>query len=930
LLEASNSYAKQYGEMSRIKQGLGAIGETQISALRAIKPGEKPPTTFEKVIAAPEAALSLASLGLFGFFKGAAKKAGAKAVAQATPKVLDKIGKIWETPKTTPKIVEKIGDVKRTIEETVTDKFAGINAMTSRVRKSLGVKQTPEELNAELKTALIPGIPARAYQMYRDIGDSIRKSLGNVDVEDLNKYLFLRHNNEILQIHPQRAVAGGLTNAELVQGIGDMVQHPQYQKIKQTAESVMKYFNDLLDARVKSGLVSVEQANDLKRLYPAYTPLKYFEELGQTLSSSGKRLSVSSSGLQKLSEMGSELSTIRPLDTIPAATLANEMLIAKNEAAKSILKAAQLDPKLAGQIIKQDIAEQILKATDKTTGVKIPHANKGLLNGTLSYMEDGKKVTYQVPEWLEKEAKALELLPLNQLEKFASSVNAVSRTFLTGANLVFSIGNAAVDALTVMISKQVAPWTLGKRLFLNLKSIIRQDETLRQLRLAGGEMSGFSGKSVDQITKELQKTGNIIIKNPDDWKSFIQNPLKAFEEIGHAVEMSPRTAVFEKGLKAGKSAAEAALESRRATIDFDRAGTLMKHVNAFYLYSNAGLQGAVLPFRTLRDNPASRIALAGFMGSIAGNYAWNRQFPEYDDVPDYAKYGSYIWMIPSNDYDKYGNKVPHYISIIPSLREWQMFSAPLVYAMRKLDKRAPEDVNQMLDSVVPGINPLSQITETGGGIAPPIQASSVLTDMARNTDSFRNQPIVPVELENSPVEEQYNEYTSESAVRVGKFLGISPMKLDYALKGIFGGLGKQILSAADAVVNKISPEDVPPKIADLYAQLSEIKPPNVDPENVTKERNNFLYKLSAEDREAVLQLERKPEEQIPFITPMLRKVYRESGGQLYKTGQALAEKETGYLRNKLRKLVEYLERLTPSYRFSKNFWIIVLSVGISL
>lgn len=805
--------------------------------------------------------------------------------------VLKKVMDMWQPREPVgPSFKEKILDAQRFVEEKLSDRFAGINKLTARARKEAG-GQLPVELDAELQAANLAGAGSAGVQKAKDTYRLATTTLGKeVSPDYLDAYLHLRHNIDVLAMHPQRQVAGGIKGlAEVNRGIEEIKQAlgPNFVKVEQAADVIKQHYANLLDAKVKSGLVSQDLADLLKSKYPYYNPIRYLDDIAQYSDGVGKQISVTSNGIKRLSELGSETVRERPLNSLVSATLKDEALIRRNDAARAIIRLAEQDDILGTQV--KRIAA--IRPVAQVEGQAIYRRPPGEIPGTISYMDNGKRIVYEVPRWLEHEAKTLSSIPKTSLESAASAINSVSKTGFTGMNVAFYAPNLGIDALTAMINEGVGPARLLKRLALSLKDVVSEDKLLAQMRREGGDVFGFFGKSTEELSREAAKKGSLILKNPWDWKRVMGAPIEAIEKVGHAVEMSTRSAVFEKKLSEGMALERAILAARRGTVDFSRSGELVRRANAFYIYLNAGVQGSLLPWRMLRDHPKSRLFLAGLMSSMVGNYAWNRQFPEYDDVPDRLKYGAYLFMIPSNEYDKQGNKVPHYITMIPNNREWAFFTAPIVYTLRKLDQRAPEDFGTYLSAIGQNVNPLSQITQ--GGTATPTQLGSTVSELAMNKDTYRDKPIVPPELEGRPAAEQYDNNTPEIYRRIGKALKTSPMKLQYFIDNVFGGVGQQIVSGMNAVLGKVSPSPQDKRIEGLVNKLKEITPPNVAPEDVSRKRNEFLYSLSAEDRKAVEDAERKSKGEIPVITPIYKRIYREYGGQLYKTGQTLAEKQTG-------------------------------------
>ncbi len=823
--------------------------------------------------------------------KGAGIKGLGAAPYGADP--LQRTMNMWQpvAPNKIP-LLGRIGKVEKAIEEFATDKFALINQMTTRAKKSLG-GQIPIEKDAELWLANLSGAPEAGMVKFNEGFAEVNRTLGKeINLDYVRSYLHLKHAIDIeAALGPQRMIPGGIQGArEAQQGLDIMRQQlgqANFARVEAAAEVTRNYYRNMLENLVNEGLVARETADEWINKFPWYNQTKIEFELDEAMGGLGRKASVTSSGIKHLTEEGTQQFREDPFATMMRASLQNEVRISQNRAARAIIQSGLIDPKAAADIIKVTGVRPVAQVAGETVFRRVP----GEIPGTLSYMENGVRQIYEVPAWIEKEAKHLSMLPAASWERIGSAINRASRAGMTGVNLAFFIPNFGIDSLTALITEQVGPLRLGSSLARNLIAIVKEDAGLNRMLKAGAGQSGFWGKAPAEIVSAVEKSGNIVL-NQANWKHLLQNPLKTISEIGHAVEMGPRRAVFEKRLAQGAAEPYAALGARRATIDFQRSGYGIKQANALYLYLNAGIQGTTIPFRALRDSAKARWAVAGFTGAIAATYAWNRQFPEYDDIPDYIKYGSVVTMVPSDEYDNRGNKVPHYFTVIPNLREWALFSAPIIYTLRKLDERAPEDVSQFLGSIFPQLNPLSQFTGQSG-LPVPTQLGETLTEIAINKDTFRNRPIVPNELKGLPPAQQYNQYTSLAAKRMGQVINLSPMKIDFFVKGVFGGLGQQVLTAMDLGAKHIYPDYEDPKIISLLGQLKEIKPPNYKPEDVARERNKFLFGLSSVEREKVLELERKPVTRLPVISTIANRLYREYGGQLYETGQKIASKVTG-------------------------------------
>jgi hypothetical protein len=807
---------------------------------------------------------------------------------------LDKVRGMWREP---PPVDEtslgrRLKDAYRSLQEQLTDKFAGINGATARVKR-IWQKENPGqtfplELDAEAHAALMAGGPMSGIERSLETLRLVKQIAGRW-IDDVDTYLHLRHNQDILKLKPDRKIAGGLQGADdLTRGLAELenVLGPEaFARVERAGRVVADHYAALLRRKVQSGLVTPKLATALKEQYPFYNPIRYIERDLANFAGGGqgRALSNTRNDLRFLSDIGSEAIRERPLLSLARATTNAEMLIRRNDAARALVKMALRDPEMKGQVTK--VSPKVRVAT--VEGEPVFRPPKGDIRGAISFLEGGKRVNYAVPAWLENEAKHLSTIPFTSIERVGQIMNAVPRAFLTSANPAFFAANFIFDSLTVMLTRGLLPHKVVAALFRNFRALVKEDRVFSQMMEAGASISGFSGQTPEQLIQAVNKSGNLVLHDRLSWQQLFKNPLRTIERIGSQVELAPRRAVFEAELRRGTDVERAALASRRGTVDFQRAGVSVRTANSLFLYLNAGLQGTLLPLRAVRDGRAARYGLAGFAMAQLGLYAWNRQFPEYADVPLFDKYTKVLIMLPSKEVDARGNIVPHYFAIIPTLREFTAISAPLTYLLARIDGTAPDDVGEFLKTMLPSINPFGQIT--GGGLPVPTYLGETLTEMALNKDVFRDRDIVSVELQGKPAEEQFDEFSSETSKRVGRFLGFSPKKLDHLMRT---GLGWDIISATDRAIGFADPEPVDPEIEAVIARLESIQE-NFPPEQVATQRNLLLNELSAAQREAVEERIRRPEPSLPFASSLIRRFYRERGGQLFRSGRETAAREAG-------------------------------------
>ncbi len=905
-------------DFGRIPEGLKTIAAREQELA-----GELVPEVIQRIVAAPSklleehpgAELALpfggGSVGVFTDIKvlrtlfglRVARKLKAKKLPKvpAAPVVeepstpLTRTFEQWSKPIEPPKVPVKQRAVNAYIkmQEELTDQLARGNRVSGIARKEYLEKtgrQLPPELDFEIQGAFLGAADAKGLARFGATQKRVQDIIGtDVNPRDVEAFLHLRHGIDIMRSKgPKRVIPGGIKTINEAEGavaeLATRLGPERFGRVERAAIEWRNLGRDLLEQDVAEGFVTRQLADDLIQTYPWYTPIKYQEALAAHGESGGGRaLSVTSSGLKRLSEVGSEEARELPTASLLRHAIQAETRVQRNRAAKALIHNMQLDPSLEGQVTRVNITRPVAEVEGKP----VFRPPKGEVRGTMSVMEGGKRQIWRVPEEFEQMAKRIGQMPLNDVNAIVRAIQMPFRHAFVTYNPAFMGAQAFFDTATVMTTRGVMPWEVATSFLRNLRGLIKFDPEMNQIMREGGSVVGWHGRTARQIAESYAKTGNVTVYSPGTAKKFLTRPWEALRELGFAIEIAPRRATFRRLIKQGKSPQEAALAFRRATVDFQRIGTSMRLANNYFLFLNPAVQGSMLPFRALRDVKVAKYGLVGLMGAAASVYAWNRQFPEYADIPLFDKYGGLVIMLPSNEFDKRGKKVPKYIKMPPMLRELAFFTGPVTYLLGRLDGTAPETTSQFLIEMVRQLNPASQIA--GGGLPVPTEAGELIVEIGLNRDTFRDRPIVPPELEGLLPEQQFDEKTSEVAKRLGGYLGFSPMKIDHILKQ---GISWDIIGAADAMIRVIDGgED--PYIEGLTERLREIQE-IYSGDQIPLQRRKFLASLSRADKDAVLEAERTPQPRVPFLESIMRRFYRKQAGNIWQSGQARAAQQTGF------------------------------------
>lgn len=318
------------------------------------------------------------------------------------------------------------------------------------------------------------------------------------------------------------------------------------------------------------------------------------------------------------------------------------------------------------------------------------------------------------------------------------------------------------------------------------------------MRLYGGDMgrgvAGTSGSFRDLVEQRLKTLAN-------DQDTVLAIPGRAFRSIEHAaLHLSggfSRGVEFRKsfenyraqGYRASDAAQMAALQSREL-IDYAVGGRLVKSIDRFIPFLNAGVQHSLRLPRAIKKNWVSalmRLALTGIVPAII-NYLWNAatgNLDEWRELPDWRRDFALNF------------KVGHMWLSIPTPYEQGAASNLFVRA---------------LDGLIHGgkVNPFSGYGSSikhgmmhfdeAMGLAGP--AHTVMELKANHSDFF-NRSIIPPGDEGKAMELREG---AEHASRLGEWLGkvmgaagmsADPRKIDYFLQQTGGGVEHVVSSALD-------------------------------------------------------------------------------------------------------------------------------------
>lgn len=447
--------------------------------------------------------------------------------------------------------------------------------------------------------------------------------------------------------------------------------------------------------------------------------------------------------------------------------------------------------------------------------------------GTFSLLQNGKKVTYAVPEDVAAVMKGMTEQHMNLVTEWAAKSTAALRAGATTLYIPFLPANAIRDFQTAHVTSGLSPidWVKG------FAEGIKEGELFDEFMRSGGGQSGYFE------ARGARSTLNTMTRDPvTQFAMNVAKPWKAIQYVGEKIELAPRLGVFNRALhgpakltgaeptpygpapsrlaygKRGEGVTSdsrvASFLARNSTVDFARHGEAWRVVNQLVPFLNARWQGNINFYGSLKSNPPQTSAMR--LGMVVGvpvlaTHFWNKRFPKVmEDMAEYERDQNFV-IVGGEEQDDQGR----WTNVLKLPKgEVAPFATLLESYLDYRDKRPLKSNKKLALEVLSGLSPIP--FEREGKLAPPRALGAVLppalragVEGATNTNFYTGRQIVPEEYRQTGAapEDQYPAGTPELFVQLSDMLGVSPMHLQNALVAQFGGIGRMMAYPAKAGTN---------------------------------------------------------------------------------------------------------------------------------
>ncbi|AUY11179.1 LPD38 domain-containing protein [Aeromonas sp. ASNIH2] len=314
----------------------------------------------------------------------------------------------------------------------------------------------------------------------------------------------------------------------------------------------------------------------------------------------------------------------------------------------------------------------------------------------------------------------------------------------------------------------------------------------------GGYVNGNDPEAMaDTVRKSLRRKGmtpeqiaryeKSIIRNAAQAKGVVANVWEKYNRYGEAFENANREAVYAAAIKAGKSHAQAAFESKDL-MDFSMLGAsrTMQVMTQLLPFFNARVQGLGKLTRELRDNPRAIAKRAGMITAASlALLAANWDDERYEELPDWDKDANWHFFVGD-----------------------QHFRIPKPFEIGVLFGTIPERMVRALGDKDTGAQFGKAVARAIGdtfALNPTPQIVKPLVEATFNYDTFRGGPIDGPQDLNVQAEARYNEQTSLLMRELGELTGFSPKQLEHLVIGYTGTMGSYVMAAADGLIRASRP-----------------------------------------------------------------------------------------------------------------------------
>ena len=564
----------------------------------------------------------------------------------------------------------------------------------------------------------------------------------------------------------------------------------EYPEFEEEAQKVYDYLDNLMQYRIDSGLVTEQEAQMLKQIYPHYVPV--YREFERSNTDTREKNRVQIGKTIRRAKGGEEI--IMPLHKSMALQTRSVVREGTKNRFGSRLLEDQLSRSERGRELVKNVQETVAEVNANTFDQLEDTAPKR--NNVFTVLQDGKRYDMEVDQSLFTAVEALGNngeAGNNILTATVRKFNNLFKAMVTGYNPAFMARNFIRDLQdAALYSKDAKAWAANYP--VAIKEIASNGEYWRQYKALGGVHSSVFDYETG-MTRES--------KNP---ASKILNRVEA---LNMAVEQAPRLAEFIATVKKAENAEagvtmdtlmEALYNANDITTNFGRSGTIGKWLNANLVpFLNPSIQGFDKMLRQLGEtkgfkswaNLAAKAALLGIAPAVINQFVYGDE-DDWDKIKQRDRDVYYLFKIGDGKWLK-----------IPKGRALSLVG---MAANRTIEAARGEQID-ILDTLNTAISQTAPSNPLENNI---LQAwmDADLLDKDSPGKTWYGSDIESQRLQNYAPGERYDQSTDKLSKFLGQATGLSPAKINYLLDqytGVVGDILLPMITPSDTSIPGLAP-----------------------------------------------------------------------------------------------------------------------------
>ena len=572
-----------------------------------------------------------------------------------------------------------------------------------------------------------------------------------------------------------------------------------FPEIVEAYNNYQRWNNQLIELAKNKGLLSEAQATQWQD-YSAYYP--FYRNMVEDGSILGPSIG---GGALPTNPLGVKMKgSVEAIDTNPVEAIARNSL--------SILNAA----------MKNDGMQKLMRDLQLNGEAELVDVTQASRPDVVPVFVDGKKVYYRVNDLeLVESMQGMGVTSLSGLSKFLAMPASFLRDVVT-RDPGFVVVNLLRDTLSASVTSGVPINSEEggfKPVITTVRNMFRDMTDLERFGVLGGyDFQNDEGSVKQFVDRAIRKEGI----NPDNSMSMSNLFYKAWDGLGALTTKSDgatRLGVFdavykdikERGGTEAQAQSEAAYQGLEI-INFGRRGSdpLFRTITAAIPFLNARIQGLDVLYRSFGTGEYSAIQKLEAASPEAAAKLKQDIFYTAMSRGMFITFLTLLYYLMVSDDEEYQNirrEVRDDNWIIPLGNDIPAVKIPIPFEVGMVFKAIPErtfdlamgetSLSEYSKSLRRQLGTSANIPFFDGSVA--FQVIKPIADVVANRNSFTGTDIVPYYQTKLEPAYQQRATTNELARVIGETFNVSPIKLEYIVRGYTGTLGGYLLDAADSV-----------------------------------------------------------------------------------------------------------------------------------